>query len=558
MSRKKGSKNKVKPLSAPDAAAVALAQALGLYGAVQEEKEPGLPPDMHFREFLQLAKIRQKGSARLIRAVLNDEQEQVDEAFERGTLGLGPAHILGFKPRKIGLTTYFMLRFAHRFLTATDPVQLFHLANKDSTAAEIMVMHKLLVDNLPPEFRPKLPGRQMGKLVRPNGATIVVMTARTEGGGIRGLSPNWLHIAEFAHCRDPEELKATAIGALATEEGDRVFAESTPNHVGDVLHETLKEIQGGTSEIAWAPLLFFWHGHQSYRIAAPNLVRTPAEERMSEKFGGLDDQQLAFRRSKVGLMGERKTRREFPGSLEEGYSSQVGQWFQADQLEHVDSVEVSPEGTTILEAYDPRERYVAGGDCGAGVGGDHTTLAVLNVRTLRPAALYRSNTDTPQQSIDAEWHLLRMFGNAMVCIERNNWGIPHLNGLRALRANMYQEQSHETDGQRAAGEPRDFVTTTKSRLEVLEAFRARVLSGALCVVDTICYAEMRGAMVDKNGLIVFPRSKDGHGDVLMAYALAIRCAGHVAAPVQVPSEVQRELYRREMERRRSRSVSGAR
>lgn len=554
MARPKGSKNKPKKLAdnaplhlwpAPAREALAVAQGLGFVAEAEPEGEPervpGLRADMPFREFLEVAKIREKGTSRLITPVLNDEQEEIDAAWEAGDEG-AIRNVLALKPRKIGLTTYFALRFHHRFATATDPVQLWHLANRADTAEEIMRMHKIIHDNLPDDLRCFLPVNQAKRMERRNRATIAVETARA---GIRGFSPDWLHIAEFAFCFDPEEVRSAAIGSVATEAGGRIALESTANHVGDVMHEEMKASQRGDSELAWKTFFFPWFRHQEYRLPAPGLVMTPEEEKLAE-LHDLEPEQLAWRRSKIAQMGAKKFRREFPATIEDAYSSQKGQWLTADQLDMLGVVQVAPQGVTYLEPYDPADRYAFGMDCAAGVGLDFTDMHGINVRTRRLAAVYRSNQDDTERGVDAAWQILQVYGDALVLVERNRWGIPYLNGLRALRANMYQEQRHETDGQIPTGAPADFVTNERTRNEVLEAFKSSILRGETTIVDSVCFEELRAAYVDQDGRIVIPRTKDGHGDALVAHALALRCAGHVPIPQVQPSSLQRELLRRKM------------
>lgn len=560
MGRPKGSKNKPKPLSPDAAAAIEYAKAHGFTHAPPPLPAAATRP-RDFRHFLEITKIKGKRQGSRVTLVPNDEQEDIIAAWEAGGDD-GIAHLLALKPRKIGVTTIITALFVYAWLTADDPITVMYLANKRATASEIMAMVRTFLVTLPAEMRPRLTTDQAQKICREDpehpgedGATFVVETARGEGG-IRGATPHLLAISEANFCRGAEELKASAFGAVPTEEGGRIVLESTASHIGDVLHQEMLAAQAGVAEVPWRVLFFAWWQHEAYRLPAPDFVRTAEEEALADRYQ-LDDQQLSWRRNKIALMGERMFRREFPASVDDAYASLAGAWFRSDQLEHLAVLEVQPEGTVILEPYDPRERYAAAGDCGAGVGGDFTTLVVLNVRTRRPAALYRSNMDTPAQSVDAMWHLLRLYGGCMVLIERNTWGIPHLNALRGLRALMYQEQSHETDGQAVSGEARDFVTTQKSRLEVLENFRTEVLSGAISLVDSICHAEMRAAKIDQDGQIVFPRTKDGHGDVLMAYALALRCARHVPVPTLV-SDVARELARRRLEREMEESEPGGR
>lgn len=570
MGRPKGSKNKPKPLPPDAQAALNWAKRAGVDlsapPADPEEDVTGtVPVPADFREFLRIVKIRVKQGGKLVHPVLNDEQEDLLAAWEAGDTEATRRHMLVLKPRKIGVSTFFALLFVHKFLTADEPVTLVSLANRTAVAVEIMQMVKTAIFSLPPEMQPRLKTNQGRKLVRVHpenprmdGATYFVDTARAERP-LGGFTPFWLHVSEAAHVKDPDELRSAAFSSVPWESGGRIVLESTAKGIGDLLHQEIKRQQAGATEVPWQVTFFPWFKHKKYRGRVTKAFkRTDVEQQLAERFD-LDDEQLAWRRTQITMVGERFFPREFPADVEDAYSSIAGQWMSRDQVAGLEVLAANEEGITIFEHPQPGEYYAAALDAGAGVGADATSLVIWNVRTKKPALLWRSRFTPPTSGVDIVWPLLVQYNNAKILVERNFWGIPYLDGLRALRADLYQEQTHEYDGQAApSGEPRDFWSTPKARVEVLENLRTEIIQGAVTTVDQFLRDEVLSAVVDKTGKIVFPRTvKEGHGDVAFAYALVLRCARQVVIPLPPPpgpSPIQQRMW----DRARARANPGAR
>lgn len=551
MGRPKGSKNKPKPLPPEAVAALEFARAHGFEPAkavAQAEPAARAVRDLDFREFCALVKVKGKNRGKLVAFELNEAQEELDDAWERGP-ELGTPNIVVAKARKVGSTTYFAIRLLFEWLRSDEPIMVAYLANKRGTARIIMAMVRTALASLPQDLRPQLVTNQKTLLERENGATFMIDTARGEGG-MRGETPHILAIAEACHVDDPEGLKASTIGSVPTEAGGRIILESTAKGVGDLVHAEYTAAKAPSTESDFWPLFFPWYETKGYRMRVPAGFEPTAEEiELAEQFR-LDHEQLQWRRKMLRKLGPVNMRVEYPATFEEAYSSVAGQWFREDQLSGIEVLEVAEEGPVYLEPFDPREAYAAAGDCGAGVGGDHTTLVIINVRTLREVALYRSNTDAPEVGVEAMFNLLSVYDNPLVLIEYNRWGIPYINGLRHRGARLYSERQHEVDGRPVAGEPQHFSTNEKTRVEVLEGFRTLILRGEVSSVDSLCFEELRGARVDPKGKIVLPRTKRGHGDVLFAHALAHRCRLHVPLPKPGPTPIEKRLA---MQRRPTRA-----
>ncbi len=378
MGRRKGSKNRPKEKTPEELAARKYAEDHG-FVFTPEPVPKVVPFPASFRDALPYLKVKSKRGAKVVPLVLNDEQEQLLDAWEAGDperiaalLAAGDtadtkakAHQLVLKPRKIGITTFFAALFFHKWMTCPDPITLVHLANKKATSGEIMKMHRTFLRNLPEEYRPKLTLDQSHLIEREGGATIVCAPANARGGGLRGYTPYWLHISEINFCPDPGEIKAATLTAVPLEEGGRIVLESTANYIGDPIHEELTASEAGTSEVAWQIFFFPWHEHQSYRSPAPGLVPT-LEELDLIRLYSLDIEQIAWRRAQIGLIGAKAFMREFPASQAEAYANLAGQWFTDAQLADVALWTWKGEGTVYAAEHDERERYAAGADCASG------------------------------------------------------------------------------------------------------------------------------------------------------------------------------------------------
>ena len=422
--------------------------------------------------------------------------------------------LLVLKPRQIGSTTFVSAWLFYKWYTATDPITITVLSHKLSSAKHILSMYKMFYNTLPAQLRRPLVVENTTEMTfADTGAKVMAVSAEGKGG-LRSFTCNYLHISEYAFAPNPEELKATAIGAL---NGNMLIIESTANHYGDALHtEVIKAKRG---EGGWNMLFFPWFEHAEYADEYPEGWE-PLDPNYQVQWG-LNTHQMYWRACMQHRLGAEKFRREYPGSLEEAFAQSGNAYFSDDDLQYVEIVNVEAENNKvhIFDEPEPDMAYGMGVDVASGRGGDYSVIIVMDKQSYTPVAMYRSNTISPVALAERVVELATKYNNARVLVEENNWGLPVLNELR--NRNYFQLY----EGKKT----RNWITTTKSKIIMFEELKALLVEGVVCQIDSITYTEMRSYQIDSRGLAPHvPDNLDHHGDCVIALALACQCLKQVS------------------------------
>tara|TARA_R110002126_G_scaffold153653_1_gene300780 strand:- start:213 stop:623 length:411 start_codon:yes stop_codon:yes gene_type:complete len=96
-------------------------------------------------------------------------------------------------------------------------------------------------------------------------------------------------------------------------------------------------------------------------------------------------------------------------------------------------------------------------------------------------------------------------------VERNNHGNAVLAYLEMAR---YSNIAKGADGKLG------WHTNVKTKPQMFEDLKYLLDQGALPFVDQITYSELRSYIVNARGNIEFPQNVEGHGDLVIALALA--------------------------------------
>jgi hypothetical protein len=109
------------------------------------------------------------------------------------------------------------------------------LANKGSTAREMLARLTLMLENLPFFLQPGVKILNKGNIVFSNNSEIIA--AATSGSSIRGLSLNCIFLDEFAFVHKAEEFYTSTYPVISSGKDTKVIITSTPNGVGNMFYK---------------------------------------------------------------------------------------------------------------------------------------------------------------------------------------------------------------------------------------------------------------------------------------------------------------------------------
>ena len=156
-------------------------------------------------------------------------------------------------------------------------------------------------------------------------------------------------------------------------------------------------------------------------------------------------------------------------------------------------------------------RFAIGVDVAGGNGRDYSTIVVMDKVSMMICAVYRSNTASLKDFSDVIMHLGNMYNRATVMVERNQHGHAILAYLQTARYSNIAVGPDNKPG---------WNTNVKTKAMMFEDLKYLLTQGALPYVDQITYSELRSYIVNARGNIEFPANVEGHGDMVIALALA--------------------------------------
>ena len=472
--------------------------------------DPHVPPTVpsHLREsvakmladrghFCKMIRIKHKQEQKFVPFEPNDAQRRLWGLMDNSN------RVIVIKARQVGISTAVRAWQFHRAFTSPNPETYAVLSFHDRSARNLRRMDRRWLQELPGPLQRDLTVDSAEDTIFTD--TLAGFSSFTTGGrgGTRSFEFTGAHLSEFAFYTDPDEVLAQSVSTVGN---GPLIIESTVNVPGDAFHRLIE----GAPDNGWTVLTYWWWQHGYYRDdrLPDGFALTEQEENLKERYG-LDNAQLWWRRQQVATLGTHKFKREYPGCLDDAFLSRECTYFDPRDLDQIDTIWFD---TPQREFKEPRDdaRYVMGVDVAAGIGQDYSALAVVELGSLQPVYIERSNRMSPPDWAAKVALVAQRYNGALVLCESNNHGHVVLRELQRLHYHRVWKNER--------GKP--WVTTVRSKLEAFECLREHVKAGLIFALDQSTIQELRGLEVRK----VTPQAPSGlHDDLAIALALAYRC-----------------------------------
>ena len=275
------------------------------------------------------------------------------------------------------------------------------LANKGSTAQEMLMRVTLMLENLPFFLQPGTKALNKRSIEFSNNSRIV--SAATSGSSIRGMSVNLLYLDEFAFVEDAATFYTSTYPVIASGKNTKVVITSTANGIGNQFHKIWEGAVQGVNEYK-AFRVDWWDVPGRDDAWKQQTVNNTSQLQFDQEFGntffGTGDT-LIGGQTLLGL------RSKHPIKLYEGGLAKL---YEVPKKDHF---------------------YIMTVDVAKGVGGDYSTFNIIDTteRPFKQVATYRNNAISPILFPNVIFKYAKAFNNAYVVVENNDQGGVVCNGL---------------------------------------------------------------------------------------------------------------------------------
>ena len=476
----------------------------------------------------QIRIITKNASQGFVPFTFNAAQVSINEQLEAQLAKTGKVRAIVLKARQQGISTYCAARVFWKtyFTPYTRSVVMAH---DSATSDALFNMSRNIIDNMeePPTLQ-KSNAKEI--LFEHNKSGYRLYTAGAKEAG-RGTTPTIAHLSEVAFWQFDEQILAGLFQGISQENETEVILESTANGASGEFFRLFQGAINGDNE--YVPIFLPWYITPEYRREAPEgFELTEEEEELVENYS-LDNDQLYWRRLKIGESGEKKFIQEYPASAEEAFlvtgnsvfDQEIVQMYEVKAPDYTrafdyESSYFEDNRNGHLEMWKApkfEDRFIIGADVSLGVGQDYSTAVILN-KEREVCALFRDNYIDPSVFGDILFYLGRYFNNALLAVESNSLGIATLNRLKQMNyVNLYYQTKAATLLNDEGSKP-GFRTTISTKPMIIGNLKRAIEEHDIEIHSDIIVSELRTYVSAENGST--NALAGNYDDTVMALAIA--------------------------------------
>ena len=303
-------------------------------------------------------------------------------------------------PRQSGKSTTIIAYLLH-YVLFNPNVNVAILANKSSTARDILGRLQLGYENLPKWLQQGVISWNKGSLDLENGSSI--LAASTSASAIRGGSYNIIFLDEFAYVPATlaEEFFSSVYPTISSGKSTKVMIVSTP-HGMNMFYKLWTDAQSKKND--YIPLEVHWSEVPGRdEVWKEETIRNTSQSQFNSEFEC-----------------------EFLGSIDTLIAPH-----KLKQMPYVDAIQKNAD-LDIFESPDPKKTYFLTADVSRGTSQDYSAFLVLDVTEMpyRVVAKYRNNEIKPLLFPQKIYEVAKAYNNCFVLVEVNDIGEQVANALQ--------------------------------------------------------------------------------------------------------------------------------
>ena len=303
-------------------------------------------------------------------------------------------------PRQSGKSTTIIAYLLH-YVLFNQNVNVAILANKSSTARDILGRLQLGYENLPKWLQQGVVSWNKGSLDLENGSSI--LAASTSASAIRGGSYNIIFLDEFAYVPTSlaEEFFSSVYPTISSGKSTKVMIVSTP-HGMNMFYKLWTDAQSKKND--YIPLEVHWSEVPGRdEVWKEETIRNTSQSQFNSEFEC-----------------------EFLGSIDTLIAPH-----KLKVMPYVDPIQ-SHADLDIFERPDPKKTYFLTADVSRGTSQDYSAFLVLDVTEMpyRVVAKYRNNEIKPLIFPQKIYEVAKAYNECFVLVEVNDIGEQVANALQ--------------------------------------------------------------------------------------------------------------------------------
>ena len=303
-------------------------------------------------------------------------------------------------PRQSGKSTTIIAYLLH-YVLFNQNVNIAILANKSSTARDILGRLQLGYENLPKWLQQGVVSWNKGSLDLENGSSI--LAASTSASAIRGGSYNIIFLDEFAYVPTSlaEEFFSSVYPTISSGKSTKVMIVSTP-HGMNMFYKLWTDAQSKKND--YIPLEVHWSEVPGRdEVWKEETIRNTSQSQFNSEFEC-----------------------EFLGSIDTLIAPH-----KLKVTPYVDPIQSNAD-LDIFERPDPKKTYFLTADVSRGTSQDYSAFLVLDVTEMpyRVVAKYRNNEIKPLIFPQKIYEVAKAYNECFVLVEVNDIGEQVANALQ--------------------------------------------------------------------------------------------------------------------------------
>ncbi len=393
-------------------------------------------------------------------------------------------------PRQSGKSTTIIAYLLH-YVLFNQNVNVAILANKSSTARDILGRLQLGYENLPKWLQQGVVSWNKGSLDLENGSSI--LAASTSASAIRGGSYNIIFLDEFAYVPTSlaEEFFSSVYPTISSGKSTKVMIVSTP-HGMNMFYKLWTDAQSKKND--YIPLEVHWSEVPGRdEVWKEETIRNTSQSQFNSEFEC-----------------------EFLGSIDTLIAPH-----KLKQMPYIDPIQSNAD-LDIFERPDPKKTYFLTADVSRGTSQDYSAFLVLDVTEMpyKVVAKYRNNEIKPLIFPQKILEVAKAYNECFVLVEVNDIGEQVANAMQfdleydnLIMASMRGRAGQVLGGGFSGGKAQLGVRTTKAVKKIgCSNLKQMIEDNKLIVEDFDCINELSTFIVKGSSF----EADDGCNDDLVA------------------------------------------